>query len=378
MPATAAAGIRIMPLDQAQAQPIRARLALAYPGAPRGGCALDVALELPGRGITGIHGRSGAGKTTLLRCLAGLQRARGRLSVHGETWQDAKIFLPPHERSIGYVFQEHNLFPHLTARENLEYARKRAWPGGACIRFDDAVALLGIEALLDRHPHRLSGGECQRVAIARALLINPRLLLMDEPLSALDAARRREILSCLERLRAELAIPVLYVSHSLDEIARLADHLLALDGGRAIADAPLREALTSLDLAAHLDEEACAVLPGRVLSRDGDWDLLRVEFPGGELWVSDAGETVGSPVRLRVPARDVSLALQPGADSSILNILPGRISAITYGGDAMCLARIAVGESALIARVTRRSAMQLRLEPGLKVWTQIKSAAIVR
>lgn len=369
-----------MPLDSpAQAQPpVRACLALKYSDAQDGGCALDVALELPGRGITGIYGRSGAGKTSLLRCLAGLQRAQGRLSVHGETWQDEKIFLPPHKRSVGYVFQEHSLFPHLTALENLEYARKRAWPGRACIGFDDAAALLGIGHLLRRYPHQLSGGERQRVAIARALLVNPRLLLMDEPLSALDAARKREILCCLERLRTELSIPVLYVSHALEEIARLADHLLVLDRGMAIAEGPLHETLSRLDLAVYLEEDAGVVLPGRVLSRDGDWGLLRVAFPGGELWVRDGGETAGSAIRLRVPARDVSLSLQPHADSSVLNLLPGRVGAISPDGATMSLVRISVGESFMLARVTRRSVMQLGLEPGLQVWAQIKAAAIIR
>lgn len=361
-----------------QAPPIRARFEVRYPDAQGNDCALDVALELPGHGITGIHGRSGAGKTTLLRCVAGLRRAAGQLVVQDEIWQDATTFLPPHRRRLGYVFQEHNLFPHLTARGNLDYARQRAWPAPACIRFDEAVGLLGIEQLLQRYPHQLSGGECQRVAIARALLINPRLLLMDEPLSALDTARKHEILCCLERLRAELSIPVLYVSHTLDEIARLADHLLVLDRGKTVAGGPLHETLTRLDLAALLDEDAGVVLPGRVVSRDRDWGLLRVAFPGGALWLRDGGETIGAAVRLRVPARDVSLSLQPQAGSSILNILPGRISAIAPDGEAMSLVRTAVGEAALIARVTRRSVMQLKLEPGLQVWVQIKAAAIIR
>jgi molybdate transport system ATP-binding protein len=362
------------PDDAMFTSPVHAALVL-----PRqDGFTLDLRVELPGRGITGVYGPSGSGKTTLLRCIAGLLRARGTLRVQGETWQDAATFLPPHKRSVGYVFQEHCLFPHLKARGNLDYALRRAPARGRAVRLDQAIALLGIEDLLERYPHQLSGGESQRVAIARALLIKPRLLLMDEPLSALDAARKREILPYLERLRAELAIPVLYVSHALEEIARLADHLLVLNRGQAIADGPLRDVLTRLDLATRLEEDAGAVLPARVVARDREWGLLRIAFPGGTLWLRDGGEMIGSPARVRILARDVSLALQAHTDTSALNLLPGSISALTAENAAMCLARIDIGESALLARVTRRSVAQLGLEPGKAVWAQIKSAAIIR
>jgi molybdate transport system ATP-binding protein len=358
---------------------IHASFSLRYPAAQRSGFTLDVALELPARGITGIFGHSGSGKTTLLRCIAGLQHAdHGRLKVKDEIWQDESILLPSHKRPVGYVFQEHSLFPHLTARGNLAYALKRASPAAHANQFDHIIDLLGIEPLLRRYPQQLSGGECQRVAIARALLVNPRLLLMDEPLSSLDLARKQEILPYLENVRNNLAIPVLYVSHSADEIARLADHLVVLDQGKAVANGPLSEVLNRLDLPIRLHEEAGAVLQATVTERDSEWHLLRVAFPGGELWVRDSGEAIGTAVRIRILARDISLALQPHADTSILNRLPGKISAIAPDSEATNLVSVDVGESTLIARITRRSTAQLGLAIGSSVWAQIKSAAIVR
>ncbi len=354
---------------------ITARFAVRYAT----GFALDVDLELPARGITGIFGHSGCGKTTLLRCIAGLQTPdRGNLNVGSEIWQDETVFLPPHKRAVGYVFQEHSLFPHLNARKNLEYALKRAWPSAQPARFDQIVALLDIESILERYPRQLSGGESQRVAIARALLINPKLLLMDEPLSSLDLPRKQEILPYLERLRENLAIPVLYISHAADEVARLADHLVIVDQGKAVASGPLHEVLTRLDLPFQLGEDTGAVLEATVKERDHDWHLLRVEFQGGELWVRDGGEAVGKKVRIRILARDLSLALQPHTDTSILNLLPGKISAIEPESKAASLVSVNVGESILIARITRRSTEKLKLVSGLSIWVQVKSAAIVR
>jgi molybdate transport system ATP-binding protein len=361
------------------ADSIQLRFALHYPSPQDAGFTFDLDLELPGRGITGIYGASGSGKTTLLRCIAGLQRTQGRLTVQSETWQDEAIFLPPHQRHVGYVFQEHRLFPHLKARGNLQYAIKRAPHSDHPAQYESIVALLGIEPLLERYPHQLSGGECQRVAIARALLINPRLLLMDEPLSSLDMARKQEILPYLEKLRETLSIPVLYVSHSADEIARLADHLVVLDRGKAVASGALTEVLTRLDLPIRPGEDTGAMLEASVMERDDKWNLLRIAFAGGELWVRDNGEALGSRVRLRVLARDISLALQPQADSSILNSLPGKVTAVAPDHHkALNLVRIEIGASVLIARITRRSVTQLKLAEGSRVWAQIKSAAIIR
>ncbi|PLY12083.1 MAG: molybdenum ABC transporter ATP-binding protein [Sedimenticola sp.] len=354
---------------------ISARFHLTYPG-----FTLDVDLELPGRGVIALFGHSGSGKTTLLRCIAGLARAEtGRLRVHGELWQDDTRFLPTHKRPLGYVFQEASLFPHLSARGNLQYAMKRAVTAVDVERFDQAVELLGIGPLLDRRPDQLSGGERQRVAIARALLINPRLLLMDEPLAALDLARKQEILPYLERLRTELDVPVLYVSHSPDEVAHLADYIVAMNEGQVVAHGPLAETLARLDFPIRLGEDTGVVLDARVVELDPVWKLARVAFDGGELWLRDGGHPVGQSVRLRILARDISLALNRHDDSSILNLLPGRVAEIAADDNkGSALVRVDVGASALVARVTLRSVSHLELEPGKPVWAQIKSVALIQ
>ncbi|MEL0083306.1 MAG: molybdenum ABC transporter ATP-binding protein [Gammaproteobacteria bacterium] len=340
---------------------------------------LDVDLQLPGRGVTAIFGHSGSGKTTLLRCIAGLQKPRqGALEVNGDTWQAGNYWLPAHRRPLGYVFQEASLFPHLTAMGNLQYARQRADQSMPVVAFDHVVELLGIGALLDRPPDRLSGGERQRVAIARALLIAPRLLLMDEPLASLDMNRRREILPYLEQLKSELDIPMLYVSHSPDEVARLADHLVALDRGRAVAVGPLEEALARLDFPIRLGEETGVVLSARVVERDPQWKLTRMEFAGGHLWTRDSGHRLGEALRVRVLARDISLATRHHQDSSILNILQGRVGEIaTDEAHGVAMVQIHIGESVLVARVTLRSVDHLQLARGDNIWAQIKSVAVL-
>ncbi len=360
---------------------IQARFALDRPG-----FRLEVDVTLPGQGVTALFGPSGSGKTTLLRCIAGLERCpQGRLVVEGEVWQDDRRWLPTHQRPIGYVFQEASLFAHLTVRDNLRYGQQRGrhrfgaapMPESA---LDVVIELLGIGALLDRRPQGLSGGERQRVAIARALAVGPRLLLMDEPLAALDLARRREILPYLERLHRELALPVLYVTHAPDEVARLADHLVALEAGQVVAAGPLAETLTRVDGPIRVGEEAGAILEGRVAERDARWHLARVVIDGGggaALWTRDEGLPVGSAVRLRVLARDVSLTAQP-SPSSIQNVLPGEVEA--FGDDehpALVRVRLRVGDCRLLARLTRKSVADLHLAPGQSIWLQIKSAALV-
>ncbi|MFN3397971.1 MAG: molybdenum ABC transporter ATP-binding protein [Sulfurimicrobium sp.] len=340
---------------------------------------LDVDLTLPGRGVTALFGHSGSGKTTLLRCLAGLERTPdGYLALDGEVWQDGPLFVPTHKRPLGYVFQEASLFPHLSVRNNLEYGLKRVSPAVRKIPLDHAIELLGIGHLLERMPARLSGGERQRVAIARALAVSPRILLMDEPLAALDLARKQEILPYLERLHDELEIPLIYVSHSPDEVARLADHIVAMDAGRAVAAGPLVETLARLDLPIHLGEDAGVVLDGVLAERDETWHLARVDFPGGSLWVREHGVPPGRHVRVRILARDVSLALAHVAHTSIQNLLSCTVEAI--GDDshpALALVRVRVGESALVARLTRRAVAALDLSPGCKVWAQVKSVALI-
>lgn len=340
---------------------------------------LQLDLALPGRGITGIFGRSGSGKTSFLRCVAGLEKAVGKLSVNGHVWQDNNTFLPTWQRPLGYVFQEASLFPHLSVQGNLDYARKRAAPSTSPVAYDQAIELFNIATLLKRRPEALSGGEKQRVAMARALLINPRLLLMDEPLAALDNTHKRDILPYLETLHRELSIPVLYVSHSADEIARLADHLVILDNGKAMANGPLQETLSRLDLPVQLGEDTGVVIDAKVVERNARWHLARVAFAGGELWLRDGGEPVGETVRIRILARDVSLALEQFRESSILNRLPVTITGIAPDrDDAMCLVRMRAGDNSILSRITKRSLDHLKLEVGAPAWAQIKSVAVVR
>ncbi|HYD74698.1 molybdenum ABC transporter ATP-binding protein [Ramlibacter sp.] len=351
---------------------IRARLA-------RGDFTLDVDLRLPGSGITAIFGASGSGKTTLLRCVAGLERvAPARIAIAREVWQDSASgrFVPTHRRALGYVFQEASLFDHLDVRGNLDFARRRSGDGRTSLQ--PLLELLGIAGLLDRRPWQLSGGERQRVAIARALATRPRVLLLDEPLAAVDLSRRREILPWLERLRDELRIPMLYVTHSGDEVARLAGHLVLLEAGTVRASGPLAEVLSRVDLPAIPAEERGALLHATIGERDAAWHLAHARFAGGAVWVQDPGLAPGAAVRVRVLARDVSLALQPPERSSIQNVLPCTVRAIVPGAHpSQALVQLACGESLLLARITARAVDQLGLAPGATVWAQVKSAALV-
>ena len=353
---------------------IEARFELAYPG-----FSLDVDLRLPGQGVTALFGPSGCGKTSLLRCMAGLSRAgQGRLVVNGNTWQDEAVFMPVHQRPLGYVFQDASLFAHLSVLRNLQYGQSRIAPAARRVELDRAVELLGIGPLLARMPAALSGGERQRVAIARALLTSPRLLLMDEPLAALDLARKLEFMPYLERLHRALDIPVLYVTHAPDEVARLADHIVVMDAGRAIASGPLTETLARLDLPIRLGEDAGVVLDAQVAERDTAWHLARVAFAGGSLWVRDGGQPIGQPVRVRILARDVSLALAPVSGTSIQNCLPATVRQLADDSHpALCLVQLAIGPSLLLARLTRRSAASLDLTPDMPVWVQIKAVALI-
>ena len=353
---------------------IHARFNLAYPG-----FALDVDMQLPARGVTALFGASGSGKTTLLRCIAGLERAAGGLlRVKGEVWQEGGKFLATHQRRLGYVFQEASLFPHLSVRGNLEYGYKRIPAAERKLQIEHVLEWLGLGSLVERNPAHLSGGERQRVAIGRALLTSPGLLLMDEPLSALDTASKQEIFPYLERLHGELDIPVLYVSHALDEVARLADHLVLLEQGRVIANGTLNEILSRLDLpTAHFDD-AAAVIAAEVAVQDEAYHLTRLDFSGGSLWVSKVGRAAGTPVRARVLARDVSIATAAPQGSSITNILAARIIEIRRQGQDRVNLRLAIGgEQELLSRITRRSSDQLGLAVGMEVYAQVKSVALI-
>jgi molybdate transport system ATP-binding protein len=350
---------------------------------PRGAFTLDVALALPARGVSALFGPSGCGKTTLLRCLAGLERAPGgRVAVDGETWQDdaAGVFVPTHRRAVGVVFQEASLFEHLSVRANVEFGWRRLAPAQRRVSVDEAVAWTGIEPLLARSAAGLSGGERQRVAIARALAVSPRLLLMDEPLAALDAARKAEILPAIERLNALSGITIVYVSHAIAEVARLADHVVLMDAGKATACGPVGELLSRLDLPLPPGEDAGVVLQGAVGALDAQWQLARLDVQGAAFWTRDPGLPVGQRIRLRVLARDVSLSLAAQPDSSIVNQLPAVVEAIAadaHPSQVLVRLRTREGASVLLARVTRRSAQALALAPGRAVWAMVKSVALL-
>ena len=358
---------------------ILARLNLA-----RGDFTLDVDLQLPGRGVSALFGHSGSGKTSCLRCLAGLERASSAyIEVNGEVWEDSAqgYFLAPHKRPVGYVFQEASLFPHLSVRGNLEFGWRRIASAERKVSLEHACDLLGIAPLLERRPSTLSGGEAQRVGIARALLSSPRLLLMDEPLAALDAPRKREILPYLERLHDELDIPVVYVSHAQDEVARLADHLVLLEQGQALASGPIGETLARLDLPLAQGEDAGVVLEGVVVGHDPHYELFDLRLTGNDgprLRIAHPALVVGTTLRLKVQARDVSLALAADSASSILNRLPVQVREWrSTDNPAHVLVSLDAAGNTLLARITRYSADQLDLHPGQALWAQIKSVALL-
>lgn len=344
---------------------------------------LNVDLQLPAQGVTALFGPSGSGKTSLLRCIAGLEQApQGRLMFNGESWQDSQNsrFVPTHQRALGYVFQEASLFAHLSVKDNLLFGYRRIDAAQRRISLDQAVKLLGIAPLLPRLPAHLSGGERQRVGIARALLTSPQLLLMDEPLSALDSPRKAEVLPYLERLHGELQIPILYVSHALDEVARLADHMVLLEHGRALASDRLNALLPRLDLPLAQGDDAGVVIQGLVVGYDSHYQLLSLQLPGSEhcIRVAHRPLAIGQPLRVRVQARDVSLSLQQPQHSSILNLLPARVVMLTPADNpAHLLVRLDLQGSPLLARITRYSGEQLGLQEGQLLWAQIKSVAVL-
>lgn len=340
---------------------------------------LDVDVSIPGSAVTAIFGSSGSGKTTFLRCVAGLEKATGVLDVNGNRWQSDVTFLPAHKRPIGYVFQEASLFPHMTAGDNLKYAIKRSGYQNNTANYQDVIHTLDIDSVLKRYPYELSGGERQRVAIARALLIQPQLLLMDEPLASLDMARKQEILPYLEKLCATSAIPILYVSHSIDEVARLADHVVVLEQGKITASGDVTDVFSRIRHTSPSDNDLGVILHGVVVERDTRWHLSRIAFDGGDLWLRDGGDEINQSVRVRVLARDVSIALDNHADTSILNRIPVEVSEILDSDDGtITVVRLKANASHIIARLTAKSAHCLNLSTGMRVWAQIKSVALVR
>jgi len=344
-----------------------------------GNFSLDVNFEAPARGVTALFGRSGSGKTSVLRAVAGLVRTpRGFVRINRETWQDGTRFIPTHQRPLGYVFQEASLFPHLSVKRNLEYGWRRVPPADRQIPFHDVVELLGIGALLKRATHSLSGGERQRVAIARALLTSPKLLLMDEPLSALDHGAKQAILPYLESLHDEFAIPSLYVSHDPNEVARLADHMVMLDQGKVLAQGDAATLLTRLDLPLSGYDDASALLEGTVASHDHTYHLTWISMHGGRVAVSREDLPVGRHARVQIQARDVSLSLKAHSDTSILNILPARVVDTHDINQTQMLVRLALEDGqTLLSRITRRSAMGMGIHEGMHLYAQVKSVALL-
>jgi molybdate transport system ATP-binding protein len=342
-----------------------------------GGFRLDAAFSAPG-GITALFGRSGSGKTTIINAIAGLLRPDGgRIVLDGTVLLDRAdgILLPSYRRRIGYVFQEGRLFPHLTVRQNLRFGRWFAPRGVPQTGMATVVDLLGIGHLLERRPARLSGGEKQRVAIGRALLASPRLLLMDEPLASLDAARKQEILPYLERLRDEVRVPVLYVSHALPEVARLANTVVALEAGRVARAGPAAEVLADPGLFPTDDEDAGVVLRARVVGPVAD-GLTELGLAGARLLVPNLRAGPGTQLRVRIRARDVMIATVRPEAISALNILEARVAGIVRGDGSGVEVLLEVGPDRLLARITRRSLAALDLRPGLACFALVKSVAV--
>lgn len=343
-----------------------------------GAFSLDAALDIPAAGITGLCGPSGCGKSTLLRCLAGLTRlAGGALRVDGHVWQDGATFLPPWRRAVGYVFQDARLFPHLSVRRNLQFGQRRA--GAGEIREEDVVDFLALAPLLGRFPAALSGGERQRVAIGRALLTQPRLLLLDEPLAALDRDSAEAILPSLRDIAQRFAVPALFVSHQMEEVERVATHLLYMRAGRIEAAGPLGALLTDLAYPFARQLGAATVLELPVHGYDSTYDLTTCGTPPLALTVPGMPGPLGARVRLRILASDVSILRQPVA-SSILNVLPARILAAEMTDGPHTVVALGVGdgtaETRLLARITRKSWEQLGLAPGQEVFAQVKATAL--
>ncbi|MGB5335622.1 MAG: molybdenum ABC transporter ATP-binding protein [Woeseiaceae bacterium] len=330
----------------------------------RSGFKLNVDVRIPATGITGLFGESGAGKTTLLRCIAGLERGSGH---------DTR---PVHRRGVGYVFQKPQLFPHLDVRGNIEYGRRRA--KSTRIDQEQIIELLELRELLDRRPHGLSGGEAQRVAIASVLLRSPRLVLMDEPLASLDQRRKEELLPYLDRLHDELSIPMIYVSHSIDEVSRLCDYLLLIDGGRIVASGEVHEVLSRIDLPMLSGSNAGCVVDASAQRYDSTFNLTEMAFSGGVLTVPGHYADRNRKVRLRIAAHDVSLCLSRPDGTTILNVIEARIDDIENVGSSSALVRLAAGDDFMLAMITRRSVARLDLNRGDQVFAQVKSVTVRR
>lgn len=346
---------------------------------PLGEFELDVSFSAPSSGVTALFGRSGSGKTSVLRAVAGLLKTQqGTVKFNNTIWQDSDNFIPTHQRPIGYVFQEASLFSHLSVRQNMEYGWQRVPEKQRLLKFDSVAELLGITDLLKRATDSLSGGERQRVAIARALLTSPRLLLMDEPLAALDHEAKQAILPYLESLHEEFAIPSLYVSHDPNEVARLADHMVLLEQGKVIASGTATSLLTRLDLPLAAYDGAAAILEGTISAHDPTYHLTWISMDACRVAVSRENLPVGKYARVQIQARDVSLSLTAHSDTSIINILPASVMETRELNPSQLLVRLKLEDGqTLLSRITRRSGMVLGLQKGMFLYAQVKSVALI-
>ena len=345
--------------------------------AGEGNFELSLNCHIPAEGVTAIYGPSGSGKSTLLNCIAGLRRPdSGEIHFNGKTWCGTGNHTAPWHRRIGYVFQDARLFPHLSVAGNLAYAASRArgnhpWPA------EQLHHTLGLAELMQHMPETLSAGQKQRVALGRALLSAPQLLLLDEPLANLDPRASAECLSLLQRLASELALPMLYVSHDIEEVSQLADHLLLLEAGSLRDQGSLMALSSQLDSRLAHEEHAAALLQGTIAAQDNAFSLTEIKVEGETLYVNQLEQPHGAPRRLRIPARDVSICRSRPSDSSILNILPVTVAEIENCSGARLLLRLRLGNQHLLARITRKSAERLALQPGDAVYAQIKSVALL-
>lgn len=340
---------------------------------------LRAKVSIPGAGVTALYGPSGAGKTSLLRILAGLEKSAKQSTVElgSASWQGQGKFIPPEHRGVGFVFQDERLFPHLTVEGNLDFAWQRRHRNNG----PDIAHLgkwLGLSNLFERYPDQLSGGQKQRVSIARALAGAPHLLLLDEPLSGLDSEARESTLALLETLHRELDIPMVYVSHQIDELMRLADHVIVLEDGRVTAEGGIEAMTNSLDSPLARESGAGSVIHAQIIGRDGDFGLTSLDMGGGiKLFIGQVKAKLGTVLRLRIPADAVSLARTAATDSSILNILPATVNSIRELDTTHALVELKSGDQQLLAKITRKSVDRLALENGLELYAQVKGVALL-
>lgn len=340
---------------------------------------LDVEFSFPASGVTALFGASGSGKSTILRCIAGLESGvKGTIKIANETWQDGQQVVPAHMRSIGYVFQDAGLLPHLSVEKNLTYAVKRSRETCSEQAFTDVLSLLSISHLMQKLPAQLSGGEKQRVSIARALLRKPKILLMDEPLASLDAQRKQEILPYLESLHEQTNIPIIYVSHDLQEIAKLADYVVVVDEGSVVKADLLMSTINDYRLSRAYQQELSSVIEAQVEAIESQWKLSKVAIGKQFMWVANNKDEVGKTLRLNIAAKDVSIAISKPVNTSVLNVLHGHLVAISTTDSYKVILKVAVEHCYLFAEISIKSLHALSLKEGDSLWMQIKSIAVER